>query len=149
MTIVQEVKELREKSAAMDADLAKMRACADEYKAALEKVTAELTEQVKAKDAEVLAVKAELEKSAVALAEAQKAGKASADKVVELEAKMKLAPFADVSAGQKPVADGGAAAAPEGSLIDQLQALGALTPAGIAFYRKHEKEIDALKKRGQ
>ena len=96
-------------------------------KADLEQAKADL-ESKDAEHAEALSdIKAELEEKGVALVDASEA-------IEQMKADMELAPVADASGGQKPVADGSVAAD-----VDHEAELGKLATSAerIAYYRKH------------
>lgn len=139
-TIVQELTEMR-------AALAAMVAQRDELAAALatEQAARKYEQEAAAKAAQDAATAIKAAQDAATLAqEAQKVAEAKAEeqakKFSDLDARARLVPLGDQSAGQPPVAAGGNE--PTGrNWIADVEALSG--DAKMTFYRAHAKEIDA------
>jgi uncharacterized protein (DUF3084 family) len=145
MNIADQLIDVKKQLVAAVADKAKIEAIASEYKASIEEMKAKAEADGK-KFSEELAKAGQEKKTAEELMDgANKKLIEAQAKVAELEAKIKLAPFGDVSEGQQVKVEA-AGAAPENkpvSHLEQLNALGQFSPQGVAYYRQHEKEIHA------
>jgi len=113
---------------------------------AMARVNVELKERLAVVEQSAIAAveahNAELAKVSEALVKAQEDQAVSIAKVAELEGKMQLVPVVDATAGQAPIADGGAAPEPkvEVDFYAEWKKLDGVEAA--EYYKAHQKEMD-------
>lgn len=138
MTVIQELELTKASLAESIKDREALMRSATEMKAAKDKLVQELAaaqaEVAKAVEAEAVAVT--IGKLWVKELDEAKA------KIAAAEAKMALVPVGDVSAGQKPVADGSVSGDGEKDIIKEMESIQD-SEKRIAFYNAHRVEIDA------
>jgi chromosome segregation ATPase len=142
VSVKERIETLQSELAAAMQERDAFKAASDELKALISASEATISE----KDIELEAVKAQIAEKDSALAQKDEEIAKAVSDLAEVKAKIELVPaISDISAGAEPVAEGGQA---QDVAVDYKAECDKLEGAEkIAFYRKHQKEIDAAYRR--